>query len=253
MRASRCVASLVPGGERGAVRPRGLPFERDDLVGHAREERAVVADEQDRLRTGAQRVFEPLLARDVEVVVGLVEQEHVGVGPEQRPRARAASARRPRASRAAAPPAASNDCRRAIVVQVSQRTSASQPPASPHSACARASARPVRSPGARSFAASASSTLGRPAGPRGSESESSRSRTVRSSSRQPTSWRMTRSSPSTWMLPSATARSPAMAREQRRLPRAVRADERDVLAVTGAERHVAEQQRPRRGCDTTLR
>ena len=76
------VASLVPGGERCAVRPRGLPFERDDLVGRAREERPVVADQQDRLRTGAQRVFEPLLARDVEVVVGLVEQEDVGVGPE---------------------------------------------------------------------------------------------------------------------------------------------------------------------------
>ena len=47
------------------------------------EELAVVADQEDRLRAGSERGLEPLLAGDVEVVVGLVEEEHVGVRAQQ--------------------------------------------------------------------------------------------------------------------------------------------------------------------------
>ena len=42
-----------------------------------------MADEEDRLGAGAQRRLEPLLARHVEVVVRLVEQEDVSIRPQQ--------------------------------------------------------------------------------------------------------------------------------------------------------------------------
>jgi hypothetical protein len=68
------------------VHPRGRPrparFERDDAIGRAGEQLTVVRDQQYRLRRLSQLPLEPSFAGDVEVVVGLVEQQHV-VGPAQ--------------------------------------------------------------------------------------------------------------------------------------------------------------------------
>ena len=50
----------------------------DRARAHRVEQRAVVGDEQDRPLEGAQRVLERLAALDVEVVGGLVEDQHVG-------------------------------------------------------------------------------------------------------------------------------------------------------------------------------
>ncbi len=47
-------------------------------VGYVVDKRAVVADEDNGLGVGAEKVFEPLNRLYVEVVCGLVEQEHVG-------------------------------------------------------------------------------------------------------------------------------------------------------------------------------
>jgi len=69
--------------ERPAVGPRTGSFHGHDLVCGACEQLAVVAHEQDGLLAGAEPVFEPLLGGDIEEVVGLVEQQHVRVGPEQ--------------------------------------------------------------------------------------------------------------------------------------------------------------------------
>ena len=54
----------------------------DDAVRRTRQQLAVVADEQHRLRRLSQRRLEPALARHVEVVVRLVEQQHL-VRPAQ--------------------------------------------------------------------------------------------------------------------------------------------------------------------------
>ena len=52
-------------------------------VHHVVHERAVVADHDDRARVAAQKALEPLHALQVEVVGGLVEQQHLGVADEQ--------------------------------------------------------------------------------------------------------------------------------------------------------------------------
>ena len=66
------------------MRPRavagGAQLDGDDPGRGVGQQLAVVADEQDRLRRLAEAALEPDLARHVEEVVGLVEQEHL-VGP----------------------------------------------------------------------------------------------------------------------------------------------------------------------------
>ncbi len=52
-------------------------------VHHVVHERAVVADHDDRAGVAAQKSLEPLHALQVEVVGGLVEQQHLGVADEQ--------------------------------------------------------------------------------------------------------------------------------------------------------------------------
>ena len=88
------LAGLVVGGEAAAVGPRALGLDGDDLGGGAGQQLAVVADEQDRLRAAPQLVLQPALARHVEEVVGLVEQQDVVRRRAGAPRARGASARR---------------------------------------------------------------------------------------------------------------------------------------------------------------
>ena len=108
--------------------------------------------------------------------------------------------------------------RTAIVQQVSHSTSASQPPASPQAVWARASAIPVRSPGSSVAARSAAARSAAARWSAVGERSRSMSRTVRPSSRQPTSCRMTRSRPSTWTLPAWAGWSPAMTRNRVVLP-----------------------------------
>ena len=82
------VARLVVGREAAAVRPRRvagrLHLDGDDAVGGAREQLAVVAHEQHGLLGRAQGILEPALAGHVEVVVRLVEQQHLLRTAQQR-------------------------------------------------------------------------------------------------------------------------------------------------------------------------
>ena len=75
----REAAAVHPGGVAG-----GAELERDDAVGGAGEQLAVVRDEQHGLRRRAQLALEPALAGHVEVVVGLVEQQHLLGSAQQR-------------------------------------------------------------------------------------------------------------------------------------------------------------------------
>ena len=69
------VATLEPGGAE---------LDRDDAVGRAREQLAVVGDQQHRLRRLPQLVLEPALAWHVEVVVRFVKQQHLFGAAQQR-------------------------------------------------------------------------------------------------------------------------------------------------------------------------
>ena len=63
------------------------PVDLDDAGGHALQKRPVVGHEDERLVESEQEVLEPDDRIDVEVVGGLVEQQHVGLvgeGPRQR-------------------------------------------------------------------------------------------------------------------------------------------------------------------------
>jgi hypothetical protein len=70
-------AAVHPGVAAGAAR-----LQRHDAVGGTRQQLAVVGDEQHGLRRLAQTLLEPALAGHIEVVVGLVEQQHL-VRPAQ--------------------------------------------------------------------------------------------------------------------------------------------------------------------------
>ena len=70
--------------EPAAVRPRRAGLDRDDALRGLRDQLAVVRDEQHGLRRLAQRLLEPALAGHVEVVVGLVEQQHLVASAQQR-------------------------------------------------------------------------------------------------------------------------------------------------------------------------
>jgi hypothetical protein len=66
-----------------AVDPGAVALQRDDRVDGGGEDVAVVGDHQDRLGGGGDAPLELALGRDVEEVVGLVEQQQRGVGAEQ--------------------------------------------------------------------------------------------------------------------------------------------------------------------------
>ena len=72
------LACLGEGGVRTAVHPAARPFDDDDLGGHPLEQGAVVADHEDGALAGLDLLLQPHTCGDVEVVVGLVEQQHVG-------------------------------------------------------------------------------------------------------------------------------------------------------------------------------
>ena len=78
------VARLRVGGERPDVGPRRAALQGHGLRRGPLEHRTVVGDEQDRPRVGGDRVLEPLLARDIERVVGLVEEQDVERSAEDR-------------------------------------------------------------------------------------------------------------------------------------------------------------------------
>ena len=66
-----------------AVDPGAVALERHDRVDRRRQHLAVVRDHQDRLARAADPSLERQLGGHVEEVVGLVEQQHVGVRAEQ--------------------------------------------------------------------------------------------------------------------------------------------------------------------------
>jgi hypothetical protein len=79
-------AGLVVRAETTAVHPgvgtRGAGFQGDDPLGGAGEQFTVVGDEEDGLAGLGEPFLQPALAGDVEIVVGLVEKEHL-VGAAQ--------------------------------------------------------------------------------------------------------------------------------------------------------------------------
>ncbi len=122
------VAGLLIVAEPTAVHPGRGPgpawFQGDDAGRRLGQQFPVVADQQHRLRGLGQAFLQPALARDVQVVVRLVEQQHLSG-----PRSKASSTRR-----FCSPPdrvliwrhcAFSNGMPSAEVVQTSQRVSAS--------------------------------------------------------------------------------------------------------------------------------
>ena len=77
------LARLGVGGVGLAVHPGAVALEGHDRAEGGGQDGAVVGDHHDRLLGRADPLLELQLGRDVEEVVGLVEQQHVGVGGEQ--------------------------------------------------------------------------------------------------------------------------------------------------------------------------
>ncbi|KJQ55030.1 hypothetical protein RS85_01089 [Microbacterium sp. SA39] len=81
-------ARLVIGREAAAMHPRGgsgaTRLQRDQPVGGARQELAIVGYEKHRLRGPPQLLLEPALRGDVEVIVRLVQQQHLVGASQQR-------------------------------------------------------------------------------------------------------------------------------------------------------------------------
>ena len=76
-------AGLGVGRVGAAVHPGAGALESDDGIAGRREQLTVVGDHQDRLARRADQRLELTLGRDVEEVVGLVEEQHLSVGGEQ--------------------------------------------------------------------------------------------------------------------------------------------------------------------------
>ena len=70
-------------GEPTAERPRAERLDRHDLRRRRRQQLTVVADVQHGLARCLELAFQPTLGVDVEEVVGLVEEQHVGVAAQQ--------------------------------------------------------------------------------------------------------------------------------------------------------------------------
>ncbi len=81
-------ARLPVRGERSAMDPCGVAgsaqLHRDDPIDDTGQEFAVVGDQQDCLGRVKQRPLQPQLARHVQVIVRLVEQEHLVAAAQQR-------------------------------------------------------------------------------------------------------------------------------------------------------------------------
>jgi len=73
---------VVP--EAAAVHPDVQVLDGHDALRTGGQQLPVVADQQHGLRRGGQLLFEPALARHVQVVVRLVEQQHAVRGTQQR-------------------------------------------------------------------------------------------------------------------------------------------------------------------------
>ena len=76
-------ARLRVAGEPAAVHPDTAVLHGDDPLGGVGQQFPVVADQQDRLPGLGELLFEPELARHVEVVVRLVEQQGLGRAAQQ--------------------------------------------------------------------------------------------------------------------------------------------------------------------------
>src|SRR5262249_62134036 len=70
--------------EPPAVHPHVPVLHRDDALGGVREQLPVVADQQHGLGRRGELLLEPELARDVQGVVRLVQQQHLGLVTQQR-------------------------------------------------------------------------------------------------------------------------------------------------------------------------
>ena len=252
---SRCSASAL------SMRPRalfevlvvGAGVERESAAGElgdavhvAAQEGAVVRDHDDRAAVAVEKALEPLDRGQVEVVGGLVEQQHVGLGEQQlrqldahppaageaRERARAillceAEAREhARHARLALEAAAGCEARAQLVLALGEgfggilaaraRASRSRPRSRDSS---RSSSSRCASAGRDLLARRCAARRGRSPGAGG------RRAVPRGSSRRPASG----------------ASSPASDAQQRGLARAVRADQPDPVARAHVERHALEE------------
>ena len=237
MRARRASRAVVPGRERAAVRPRGAALEGDDRWRRRRGAARSWLTRSTVFGHACSDGLQPLLAGHVEVVVGLVEQEHVGVGAQEHlegePLLLAARQRGQRPVARLGERLAHGD-RAAGVPQHLGVPAAGVAPDGVGLGEGHAGALARVGVGgglgldeSRGGGLQRGSARGRAAG-RGRCAPRPAS---------PTSWRMTRSRPSTWTLPASGAWSPAMMPEEGGLAGAVGPDEGDVLAVAHAEAH----------------
>ncbi len=215
-------AGLVERGEAAAVHPgvgtRGPGLQGDDLLGGAGEEFAVVGDEQHGLAGLREPLLQPALAGDVEVVVGLVEQQHLVGAAQQRlqhePLLLAAG------EGAHLPPlrlvVRARRARPWCTCPTASRPRSRGPRPSRTSACAYASW--AASSSTVMMACSAASTARAASRMRGGATDTSRSRTVVSSRTDPTNCRMTPSPPPTVTVPPCGFSSPASMPQQGGLP-----------------------------------
>ena len=213
----------------------------DDPLGGPGQQLAVVADEEHRLAGLGQLLLQPALAGDVEVVVRLVEQEHLVGAAQQRlehqPLLLAAGQRGhsaplgPDPGGAQAPPC--SRCPRAPRPRTRPRRPSRRAPARSAS-WAGSSSRSI-------MASSAASTAWAAARIRAGATESSRSRTVLSSRTLPTNCRITPRPAAAHHGPGRGGEVPGDDPQQRRLARAVGADQGHHGALAHPERHVVEQ------------
>ena len=215
-RSLRSAPRLVVGREAARVHPHGVAaaagLEGGDAGRHPVEQLAVVADEQDGLRGLHEPILQPPLRGHVEVVVGLVEEEHLVGSAQQRLEHHPLllAARQGRAPCATAPARrgcrARRPCRRPTASPTRSRR---RPPS--RRAPGRSRAGPARSRAPSSPAPCASISAAAPRTGCG-ETETRRSRTVVSSRTLPMNCRMTPSPPLRVTAPSDAVRSPASIR-----------------------------------------
>ena len=204
-----CTQAVLPGRAR---------LERDDPAGRAVQQLAVVADQQHRLGRLAQPVLQPALAGDVEVVVRLVEQQHLVRPAQQRLQHQPLLLTAGQRAHLAPLRLLERDAERGHRADVPERlgvvAAGVRPVGERLGVRASGSARrPTPSSPARRRRAPRP-----PRGPAAGATVSSRSRTVEASRTWPTNWRITPSPPLRVTAPPCASRSPAMIRSSVVLP-----------------------------------
>ena len=235
-------AGLRERGERAAVHPRPRPFDGDDLRGHRVEHGAVVAHHQHRRLRLPELLLQPPPGGDVEVVVGLVEQEDVGTRVEHEIEHEPLAL----ATRQLADPSSRHVVDRRLHDPLHRRGPL-RLQLVPAEIAPRGQRFRVRHPRLRRRArfprrAASAATSARPAARRaGGATSISISRSVASGAAMPASCAIVRTVPPSANSPSSGCSSPDEDAQDRALADAVHADEHGPVPRPDGEAHVEEQ------------